>query len=94
MTHEEFKKEIEKLYREESDGTEMVIMARNKHYFDDEYFPFEIILSQTEDGRIEADWDYDEGEDDYIIDGWVVLDRLLDRVHNLISVIPEELRWI
>lgn len=60
----------------------------------DEYFSFEIILSLNEDGRIEVDWDYDEGEDDYIIDGWAILSRLLERVHNLILVIPEGLRWI
>lgn len=94
MTHDQFVKEIEKLYWEESDGGELIIMARNKHDFEDEYFSFEIILSLNEDGRIEVDWDYDEGEDDYIIDGWVILSRLLERVHNLILVIPEGLRWI
>lgn len=94
MTYEQFEKEIVKLYREKSDGTEMVIMARHKYDFEAEYSRFEIILSENEDGRIEVDWDYDEGEDDYIIDGWVILDRLLERVHNLILVIPEGLRWI
>ena len=92
MTHDQFVKEIEKLYREESDGTEMVVMARNKYYFADEYFPFEIILTQNEDGRIEADWDYDEVEDDYIIDGWIVLDRLFYRIHN--QILKGGLRWI
>lgn len=94
MTYEQFEKEIVKLYREKSDGTEMVIMARHKYDFEDEYSRFEIILSENDDGRIEVDWDYDEGEDDYIIDGWVILSRLLERVHNLILVIPEGLRWI
>lgn len=90
MTYEQFATAIVKLYREESDGTEMVIMARNKYDFEDEYFPFEIILSENEDGRIEADWDYDEGEDDYIIDGWIVLDRLLDYIHNHVLKIQED----
>lgn len=94
MTYEQFETEIVNLYRKESDRTEMVIMARHKYDFEDEYFKFEIILSENDDGRIEIDWDYDEGQDDYIIDGWVVLSRLLERVHNLILVIPEGLRWI
>lgn len=94
MTYEKFVTEIVNLYREESDGTEMVIMARHKYDSEDEYSNFEIILSQNEDGLIEADWDYNEGQDDYIIDGWVILSRLLERVHNLILVIPEGLRWI
>lgn len=94
MTYEQFEKEIVKLYREKSDETEMVIMARHKYDFEDEYYSFEIILSENEDGHIEVDWDYDAGQDDYIIDGWVILSKLLERVHNLILVIPEGLRWI
>ena len=90
MTYEQFAVEIVKLYREESDGTEMVIMARNKYDFEDEYSRFEIILSMNEDGRIEADWNYDEGEDDYIIDGWIVLGRLLYRYHKQILNIQED----
>lgn len=61
MTYEQFETEIVNLYRKESDGTEMVIMARHKYDFEDEYFKFEIILSENDDGRIEIDWDYDEG---------------------------------
>lgn len=84
MTYEQFEIAIVNLYREESDGTEMVIMGRHKYDFEAEYYSFEIILSQNEDGRIEVDWEYDEGQDDYIIDGWIILDRLLDRIHNQI----------
>lgn len=90
MTYEQFETEIVNLYRKESDGTEMVIMARHKYDFEDEYFSFEIILSQNDDGRIEVDWDYDEGQDDYIIDGWILLDDLLDYVHNMILKIQED----
>lgn len=90
MTHEQFVKEIEKLYWEESDGSEMVIMARNKYNSEADYFSFEIILSLNEAGRVEADWDYHEGEDDYIIDGWIVLGRLLNRIHKKILKIQED----
>lgn len=90
MTYEKFVTEIVNLYRKESDGTEMVIMARHKYDFEDEYNSFEIILSENADGRIEVDWDYDEGQDDYIIDGWILLDDLLDYVHNMILKIQED----
>lgn len=90
MTYEQFETEIVNLYRKESDGTDMVIMARNKYNFEDEYYSFEIILTQNEDGRIEVDWDYDEGEDDYIIDGWLILDRLLNRIHKHILKFKED----
>lgn len=94
MTYEQFETEIVNLYREESDGTEMVIMARHKYDFEDEYSSFEIILSENEVGHIEVDWGYDEGQDAYIIDGWIVLGRLLNHFHNKLLKKSGGIRWI
>ena len=81
MKHKKFKREIEKLVNELYFGAEIVIFGRHKHLLDKEYESFEIILSK-EDDIIMIDWDYHEGEDDYLLDGWCYLCDILREAHK------------
>lgn len=49
--------------------------------FEKEYEYFEIIISEEND-EMEVDWDYHEGEHEYIIDGWYYLSSLLYKAHR------------
>lgn len=88
MTHKQFEQEIDRIYRENSIGEDIVIFGQQKYDFDDDYYAFEIILSLDEHGNIEIDWDYNEGEDDYIIDGWLKLNDMLEVLHK--KILEEE----
>ena len=81
MKHKKFKRVIEKLYNEWYCGSEIVVFGRHKYLLDKEYEPFEIILSK-EDGIMTIDWDYHEGEDDYLLDGWGYLCNIIREAHK------------
>lgn len=87
MTHEEFKTMCETIYHFNYNGDDIVIFAKQKYDFEDKYEDFEIILSKNENvpecyDAFEINYDYNEGQDDYILDGWCYLDELLYDVHK------------
>lgn len=87
MTHEKFKTLCEQIYRYNYNGGDIVIFAKQRYEFETEYEDFEIVISKNENvpdcyDAIEIDWDYNEGQDDYILDGWCHLSDLLYRVHE------------
>lgn len=81
MSHEQFENEITQLFIQNG-GYDIVVFA--KHKYDDEecYRNFEIIMSEDDDSNIEIDFDYHEGEDKYLIDGWDYLFDVLDKAHE------------
>lgn len=81
MKHKKFERLVNKLCTEWYFGSEIVVFARHKYNRDKEYEPFEIILSK-EDGLMTIDWDYHEGEDDYLLDGWCYLCDVLLEAHK------------
>lgn len=87
MTHEQFETMCEQIYHYNYNGDDIVIFAKQKYDFEDKYENFEIIISKNENvpdcyDAFEIDWDYNEGQDDYILEGWCYLSDLLDKVHE------------
>lgn len=80
MTNEQFEAEITSIFIK-GGGYDIVIFARSKYDFEEDYVTFEIILHEDLNGDIEIDKDYHEGEDSYIIDGWCYLFDLLHNTH-------------
>lgn len=81
MTHAGFEELVKSIYQLHYFGSEIVVFGKHKRDYEKEYEPFEIIISDN-DGRMEINWDYHEGEDEYIIDGWDYLCNLTDIVHR------------
>lgn len=87
MTHEQFKTMCEQIYHFNYDGDDIVIFGKQKYDFECKYEDFEIIISKNENvpecyDAIEINYDYNEGQDDYILEGWCYLSELLDKVHE------------
>lgn len=81
MTHSGFEELVKAIYRLHYFGSEIVVFGKHKYAYEKEYTSFEIIISE-DDGRMEIDWDYHEGEDEYVIDGWDYLSNVTDIVHR------------
>ena len=81
MTHKEFERYLTKLFNNFYYGEEIVVFAKHKYTYEKEYENFEIIISKN-DNEMEIDWDYHEGEHEYLIDGWFYLSDLLSKVHK------------
>ena len=81
MSHKEFERYLTNLYKMFCIGRGIVVFARHKYTFEKEYEYFEIIISD-DNGEMQIDWDYHEGEQEYIIDGWNYLSDLLDKAHS------------
>ena len=87
MTYEKFKTLCEQIYHFNYNGDDIVVFAKQRYDFEDEYEDFEIIISKNENvpdcyDAIEIDWNDNEVQEDYILDGWCFLHDLLDRVHE------------
>lgn len=87
MTHEQFETMCKQIYHYNYNGDEIVIFAKHKYDFEDEYEDFEIIIHKNESVHdcyeaLEIDRDYHEGQNDYILDGWCYLSDLLDKAHE------------
>lgn len=81
MSHEEFERYLTDLYKLFYNGSDIVVFARHKYTYEKEYEYFEIIISE-DDGEMQIDWDYHEGEQEYIFDGWNYLSDLLYKAHR------------
>ena len=87
MKHEQFETMVKQIYHYNYYGGEIVVFGKHKYDFEDEYEDFEIILSKDTDvldgyDSILIDYDYHEGQDDYVLDGWCYLYDLLDKAHE------------
>lgn len=81
MTHERFEEFVNGIYLLFYSVGEIVVFGEHKYGYEKEYEPFEIIISEV-DGKMEINWDYHEGQDEYVINGWDYLSNVIYIVHR------------